>query len=197
MAEQPVPQSPLASLADALAATGADGVTLAACPARARLNLRLDPEDGGALEAAGAALGGTLPLAPNTATAAADGWSILWLGPNEWLVCGPADDGAARAGALEAALAGTHHAVTDVGAMYTTLTLAGANARTVLMKGCRLDLHPRAFAPGACAQTALARAQVILHQIGAEPVYELTVRNSFAHYLASWLLDAMAEYRPA
>ena len=166
MAEQPVPQSPLAALADALAAAQADGVTLAACPARARLNLRLDPEDADALKAAGAALGGSLPLAPNTSAAAADGWSILWLGPNEWLVTGPADDGAARAGALGAALAGTHHAVTDVSAMYATLALAGANARTVLMKGCRLDLHPRAFAPGACAQTALARAQVILHRTG-------------------------------
>ena len=65
------------------------------------------------------------------------------------------------------------------------------------MKGCRLDLHPRAFAPGACMQTALARAQVILHQSDDAPTYEITVRNSFAVYFATWLLDAMAQYRPA
>ena len=81
--------------------------------------------------------------------------------------------------------------------MYATLALSGPRARQVLMKGCRLDLHPRAFAPGACVQTALARAQMILHQTDDDPSFEITVRNSFAHYLATWLLDAMAEYRPA
>ena len=81
--------------------------------------------------------------------------------------------------------------------MYATLALAGANARAVLMKGCRLDLHPRAFKPGACMQTALARAQAILHHTDDAPTYEITVRNSFSVYLATWLLDAMAEYRPA
>ena len=81
--------------------------------------------------------------------------------------------------------------------MYATLALSGARAREVLMKGCRLDLHPRAFAPGACMQTALAKANVILHRTGDEPAYEITVRNSFSVYLATWLLDAMAEYRPA
>ena len=63
------------------------------------------------------------------------------------------------------------------------------------MKGCRLDLHPRAFKPGGCMQTALARAQAILHHTDDAPTYEITVRNSFSIYLATWLLDAMAEYR--
>ena len=36
-----------------------------------------------------------------------------------------------------------------------------------------------------------------LSQTDDGPTYEITVRNSFAHYLATWLLDAMAEYRPA
>ena len=29
---------------------------------------------------------------------------------------------------------------------------------------------------------------------GAPPAYEIAVRNSFAVYLATWLLDAMAVY---
>ena len=83
----PAPRSPLAALADALAGARGDGVTLAERPARARLNLRLDPEDAEALAAA-AVLGGALPLAPNTATDAGDGRTALWLGPDEWLLCG-------------------------------------------------------------------------------------------------------------
>ena len=197
MAEAPAPRSPLAALADALAEMRADGVTLADTSTRARFNLRLDPEDGEALTAAGAALGGSLPRAPNTAAAAIEGWMLLWLGPDEWLVTGPAEEGAGLEEALRARLDGHHHALTDVSAMYATLALTGPRAREVLMKGCRLDVHPRAFAPGTCVQTAFAKAQVILHQTDDAPSYEITVRNSFSVYLATWLLDAMAEYRPA
>ena len=49
-------------------------------------------------------------------------------------------------------------------------------------------------APGRCAQTTLAKAQIILEQQDATPLYWLYVRPSFARYLADWLLDAMAEY---
>ena len=197
MAEAPAPRSPLEGLADALAEMRADGVTLADQPARVRLNLRLDPEDAEALTAAGAALGGSLPRTPNTAAATINGWTLLWLGPDEWLVTGPAGDGAGLEEALQARLDGHHHALTDVSAMYATLALSGPRAREVLMKGCRLDLHPRAFGPGVCVQTSLARGHVILHQTDDAPSYEITVRNSFLAYLATWLLDAMAEYRPA
>ncbi|MCY4405074.1 MAG: hypothetical protein OXC15_01800 [Rhodospirillaceae bacterium] len=197
MAEAPAPRSALAALADALAGARADGVTLADQPARVRLNLRLDPEDAEALTAAGAALGGSLPRTPNTAAATINGWTLLWLGPDEWLVTGPAGDGAGLEEALQARLDGHHHALTDVSAMYATLALSGPRAREVLMKGCRLDLHPRTFGPGTCIQTSLARGHVILHQTDDAPSYEITVRNSFSAYLATWLLDAMAEYRPA
>ena len=199
MAEAPATRSPLAALADALAAARAGDVALAERPARARFNLRLDPADTGALDALAAVLGGALPLAPNTAVAAGadagDGRTALWLGPDEWLLCAPAAGATALAEALGAALDGRHHAVCDVSAMYTTLALSGPHAREVLMKGCRLDLHARAFAPGACVQTTLARAQAILHMTDDGPAYEITVRNSFALYLATWLLDAMAAYR--
>ena len=197
MAEAPAPRSPLAALADALAETGTGDAVLAERADRARFNLRLDPEDADALTAAGAALGGALPRTPNTATTTAGGWSLLWLGPDEWLVTGPAAGANALADALGSALESKHHTLGDVSAMYVTLALSGPRAREVLMKGCRLDLHACAFSAGTCVQTALVRAQVILHQTGDGPDYEITVRNSFSVYLATWLLDAMAEYRQA
>ena len=142
MAEAAAPRSPLASLADALAEARAGDAVLVERPARTRLNLRLDPEDSDALTAAGAALGGALPLTPNTAAATARGWTVLWFGPDEWLATGPAAEGAALADALRRSLDSKHHALTDVSAMYATLALSGPRAREVLMKGCRLDLHP-------------------------------------------------------
>lgn len=195
MAEALPPRSPLAALAGALpAGSDAEGVTLAARGPHMRLALRFDPAAEDARDAVRAVLGLAPPLAPNTGAAAA-GRAVLWLGPDEWLATGPLDEGAARARALREALAGHHHAVTDVSAQSAVLVLSGARAREVLAKGCRLDLHARSFAPGACAQTTLAKAQVLLHRPGAPPVYEIAVRNSFAVYLATWLLDAMAEYR--
>ena len=148
MAEAPAPRSPLAGLADALSGASAGGVTLADQSARARLNLRLDPEDAEALTAAGAALGGSLPRTPNTTATTVDGWTLLWLGPDEWLVTGPAEGGAALEDALRARLDGHHHALTDVSAMYATLALSGPRAREVLMKGCRLGRSPPCLRAG-------------------------------------------------
>jgi sarcosine oxidase subunit gamma len=108
--------------------------------------------------------------------------SVLWLGPSEWLVVdgSPID------------LPGG----VDVSANRTTLELSGPHARDILEKGCTLDLHPRAFTAGRCAQTMVARTQVILWQTTDAPVYHLMVRGSFARYLADWLVDAAHEYLP-
>jgi len=69
------------------------------------------------------------------------------------------------------------------------LELSGPGARDILASGCRLDLE--ALRPGACAQTALARAHALL-----EPreggVWRLFVSRSFAAYAQAWLEDAIA-----
>jgi sarcosine oxidase subunit gamma len=71
--------------------------------------------------------------------------------------------------------------------------VAGPRARDLLAHGCALDLHPRSFGPGRCAQTMLARAQVLLVAHDGDE-FTVFVRSSFAGYLATWLLDAAAEY---
>jgi sarcosine oxidase subunit gamma len=118
---------------------------------------------------------------------------VLWLGPDEWLVVADAEP-AALAGRLARALASRHAAVIDVSASRAVIALSGPQARTVLAKGCGLDLHERSFAPARCAQTLLARAPVIIHQVAAMPAYRVFVRASFAAYLAEWLLDAAGEF---
>ena len=77
--------------------------------------------------------------------------------------------------------------IVDVSANRTIIEIGGTRARAVLAKGCSLDLHPRAFAAGQCAQTLLAQAQIILQQTAEAPTYRLYVRCSFARYLATWL----------
>ncbi len=126
-------------------------------------------------------LGADLPGTPNTTAAG----RALWLGPDEWLLASEADP----AGGLEEALEGQHCAVVDVSEARAVLELSGAGAMEVLASGCRLDLD--ALRPGACAQTALARAHVLL-----EPreggIWRLYVGRSFEAYARAWLEDAIA-----
>lgn len=166
---------------------------LSEAPARAQINLRADASAWAVREAVSSVAGLSLPTEPNTVSVEG-GAAALWLGPDEWLITSALERAAALESGLRTRLGAHNGTVVDVSAMRTVLRLEGASAREVLMKGCRLDVHPRAFAAGQCRQTTMAKAEVLLHQIGDAPVYELYVRNSFAHYLASWMLDAISEY---
>ncbi len=117
---------------------------------------------------------GEPPMAPNTVVGDA-----IWLGPDEWLVLGGREED----------YAGMPAAV-DVSANRICLELSGDGAADVLARGCALDLHPSVFPPGRCAQTLVARAQVILYR--TEDAFRLLVRPSFADYLRAWLRDAGA-----
>lgn len=174
------------------AVSGPRGVALKEIPHLAQITLRGDPGNADFLAAVRSALGFDLPLKANTVAASGD-LSALWLGPDEWLVVGAPDSEADLTARLNAALKERHASVVDVTANRTVLDLSGPSARAVLEKACSLDLRSRAFKPGQCAQTNLARTVGILElmQGGAWRIY---VRNSFAVYLADWLLDAMAEY---
>lgn len=125
------------------------------------------------------------PTVPNTWSTDGD-QEWLWLGPDEWLVVGPPDAASRIAEGLEAALAGRHHSVVDVSANRTILELEADGRRELLAHGCGLDLHPRSWAAGSCAQTLFARVPVILQE--RDRTTRVFVRPSFAGYLVDWLL---------
>jgi sarcosine oxidase subunit gamma len=151
-------------LADHPLAAG-DGVRLTEIPFRTAVNVQ------------GTA---SFPTPPAGHVATWGDRSVLWLGPTEWLVVD--GDPIDLPGGV------------DVSANRTTIELSGPHAREVLEKGCTLDLHPRTFTAGRCAQTTVGRTQIILWQTSDAPVYHLMVRGSFACYLAGWLVDAAHEY---
>ena len=169
------------------------GVVISERPYLGHMNLRGDSSDSTFADAVGSALGFDLPVEPNTVSGGS-GMLALWLGPDEWLVVTPPDERGAVAGRLGEALARVHSSVTDISGGQTLVNLSGGNAREVLAKGCSLDLHPRAFGEGRCAQTLVSGANVILVWAGPEPSFDLIVRRSFADYLALWLHDASLEY---
>lgn len=175
------------------ASGGGAGVVISERSFLGHLNLRGDPADRAFVEGAERALGLALPIEPNTVSGG-DGKRALWLGPDEWLIVTPPDQQAAVADALTQALDGVFASITDVTGGQTVVTLSGARSRDVLAKGCSLDLHPRAFGEGRCAQTLVAGANVTLRWAGPEPSFDIIVRSSFADYLALWLHDAALEY---
>ena len=174
-------------LASAESAPDAD-VAIRVRSGRGFLNLRLNPRHGQALEAAVRALGQAVPLAANTYTAG--GHKICWLGPDEWLIATGAERVSGLGSELAEALSGFHASINDVSGGHVELLVSGVRARTVLAKGCPLDLHPREFAPGQCAQTGLGRAAVLLAAAEDRSTFAIVVRRSFADYLCRWLANA-------
>lgn len=198
MADTPVATHPLELHRDALAALSdelatAPGVDLAIglLPTTAAVDLRLDPREATAPDVVGT-VGGPLPAAPNTWTPLMDG-RASWLGPDEWLLTADRPAGLWE-DALRAVVGPRGGAAVDVSAQRTGVTLRGADARELLALGCALDLRPRSFPPGSCAQTLLGQAGVLL--VAVDTGVDVLVRRSFAGYLAAWLLDAAEEFRP-
>jgi sarcosine oxidase, subunit gamma len=161
-----------------------------------KIELRGDPGDRIFMAAVGRVIDLLLPGEPNT-TAARGDLVALWLGPDAWLLTCPPDEAALHIGSLRETLSDVHAAITDVSDGRVALRLGGPNARDVLAKGCPLDLHPRAFAAGRCAQSLLAKASMLIHLVADDtrgPTFDLYVARSFAHYVYAWLEDAGREY---
>lgn len=155
-----------------------DGLTL--------LNLRGHPDDPAFVQAAAGALGQPLPTEPGRTTAT-DTLRIVWAGPDDWFVIGPAGQAESLAAGLRSGLKGVHAAVTDVSSGYTVLELSGQPVRQRLAQGCPLDLHPRVFGPGHCAGTHFFKASVWLWRPGDDDRFALLVRRSFRAYVGLML----------
>lgn len=161
------------------------------------VDLWVDPAAAGGAAAAGVLGIATLPTTPSTVTDSTEA-SVIWFGPQEWLICSTSRGGEELEAALRAAVAESSGAAVDVSAQRTTLRLSGAHARDVLAKGSSLDLHPSVFGPGTAAQTMLGQANVVLIPLNDNGTdYRILVRQSFARYLAEWLIDATAEFAVA
>jgi len=200
MVENYMKQSALAHLGlnARSAPDGPVGIKLGELDASGHIGVRLDASNKEIHDAAQKALGFALPVEPNTVTSKGKK-QALWLGPDEWLLTMPDEQTAKQLVALSNALDGHHAAVFDVSDSRLTFSLSGINARDVIKKGCGLDLHPRTFGPGQCAQSTLSMAHVLIHQTAETKktkaaTYHLYVHRSFAQYLWTWLEDACDEY---
>lgn len=161
------------------------GVVMGEAAHRTIINIRGDSSDTAFTGAVKSVTGVELPVKANTVNSGGD-TSILWLGPNEWWVVTIPDRSETLVTALRQAFQGQHTAVIDVSESRTVITISGTKARDLLARGISLDLHPRVFGPGQCAQTSMSKANILLHQIDDKPSYDIYVLKSFSDYLWRW-----------
>ena len=185
--------SPLDKLIKVLGGAKDAGIFLKECRHTGKLILRGDPSNDLFIKSTSKVLGYKLPLTPNTFLKNNE-YTSVWLGPDEWLVNSLPGDESALERDLNIALTDIHHSVTNVSDNSTIIQLSGPNARSVIMKGCAVDAHPRALNTGDAFQSNLAAASVIMWQLDLIPTFNIMVRASFASYLWKWLLDASAEF---
>ena len=184
--------SPLAGYREGFAALPGEGVVIREGSFLAQINLRGNADAPGFESSIERVVGCALPRAANTVSRSTGrDRSILWLAPDEWLIVGSEGEERALCTDLKAGLGDDHVSIVDVSANRTIIELSGASARDVLVQGCSLDLDPSVFATDQCAQTLLARAQVVIEQFDDAPTFRLYVRPSFSRYLADWLMIAI------
>jgi sarcosine oxidase subunit gamma len=158
-----------------------------------QINLRIDLSDDGNLDALGNLLDVDVPIVPNTVNSNGD-VSVLWLGTDEWLILTTECYQDSMLDKLVKGLVSKVSSIVDVSGSQTVITLDGPNSRNLLAKGCTLDLHPRVFCDGKCAQTIIAKTGVMIRKIDNSQSYDLIVRRSYAEYLVLWIKDAVREY---
>lgn len=198
MVEDYLRQSALAHLSLAAIArperSDEEGVALKECPFRTVITLRGQAGEPAFVTAVERNFGLRLPLRVGEVSGNPKGREILCLGPDEWWLTDAAEEAEEVVRSLEEATAELFALVVDTSDNWFALEVSGPSARDLLAKGCPLDLHPRNFGPGRCAQSLLSKAPMTLQQLDETPTFRLYVRRSFADYTWRWLSDAGREY---
>jgi sarcosine oxidase subunit gamma len=163
---------------------------------RSLVDIRGEIADSSFRDAVARIVGAEPPRIANTAVDAG-ARRIMWMGPNEWLIVAPNGEAGSLVSQLRREFGANHASAVDVSESRTVITLAGPKAREFLARGVTLDLHPRAFKVGQCAQTGMSRCNILLHLIDDRPSFDIYVLKSFADYLWQWSERAAAQFRIA
>ena len=121
------------------------------------------------------------PLAPPLRAVERDGMSVLWLGPDEFLVFASSPPGIAA------------DSIVDVSDRTIGMSVAGPHAALCLNAFCPLDLG--AFPTSACTRTLFGKAEIVLWRRG-ETTFHIETARSLASYVGACLEEAGREFRP-
>lgn len=145
-----------------------------------RLSLRVKPSDRTAI---GKAAGLTLPNAIGK-TSVKGGVSAACLGPDEWMIFAPPENGAGLQEKLSTLNGSFVMSATDVSHRNIRLTVKGAQATGTINVGCPLDLSLTHFPIGKCCRSVYEAAPILLYRRGKDE-FHLECWRSFAPYIAA------------
>jgi sarcosine oxidase subunit gamma len=120
-----------------------------------------------------------LPLEPNT-IAHRRGASLLWAGPKSWLLVAGSEGQREDFDQVRVALNAVGGALFDVSAGYVGWSISGPGAARVVNRTCSLDLHPRTFGAGRCAQSVLGHVPAMFYRPTDASGFIVMVPRSFA-----------------
>jgi sarcosine oxidase subunit gamma len=166
---------------------GSNGVLLQPFDFFERVSLRAEEA---AIDGINKALDLKLPREPRTSAtrelSELGNLSVLWIGPDEWLVVAP--DGTGLVDKINSVSKGLYSAVA-INHRNTSITVSGKNAKLALNAGCPQDLSQNAFPIGCCARTIIGKAEVVLWRIG-EDAFHVECWRSFSDYVWKYLVDS-------
>ncbi|OWV87191.1 sarcosine oxidase subunit gamma [Rhizobium sp. N122] len=160
---------------------GSATVRLTVAQAASRVALRAPA---GSLAALSKALGLSVPTVPKT-SGRAGARSVLWIGPDEWLVID--EDGAD----LMTVLSGVSavHSATDVSHRNLAIIVSGPGAEKTLAAGCPQDLSLFSFPIGAASRTILGKAEIVLLRTDKD-TFRVECWRSFSDFVFGLLDEA-------
>ena len=125
-----------------------------------------------------------LPEAPKT-SAQSKGRTVLWLGPDEWLVI----DESGRDPLADVAKVNILHSAVGISHRNVGFLVSGKGAEDTLAAGCPQDLSLPVFPVGAATRTLFGKVEVVLLRTGND-AFRLECWRSFSDYVFSFLTEA-------
>jgi len=155
--------------------------------------LRVQTWDENAALAAGVEEGLGIAWPRHTGAVASGRADVLCIAPTDWLVMASNPDAASLLQGIEGALKGSAYRAATLSQALARIQIEGSQARSLLAKGCALDLHPHYFAAGRSARTRFAGLPVIV-RCTQSSTFVCIVTASYRDYLLAWLNDAALEF---
>jgi len=168
-----------------------NGVTIEELSLSGKINIRGKSSDKEFMKNIGSALNLVLPIEPNVRIFN-NNISIMWLGPNEWLVIAPENEKDGIISLLKSNLNPQKTAITDVSFNRTILRLEGEKVFTLLSKFLVANLEKILKTNFSVAQTIFIKIPVLFvrNNTDEEPTsLDLHLNRSHTKYVYELLVD--------
>lgn len=152
-------------------------------PERVRYNLRVRASDVAAVKKVS---GLKLP-AKIGACHSKDGWLIMKLGPDEWVITSDPKEAKPLAKIMAKLSKDFVLSATDISHRNIAFVVSGPMARRAVNVGCPLDLSLEAFTVGKVTRTIFESAPIQLYRAG-ENAFHIECWRSFAPYLRDFFV---------